>query len=130
MYKRQDLKKEPSFNRLNPSFSYEDINRNTFLYAGLKHEFTGQIINLNVDYEKDFIEMLVCESNTNQIYFCTYFFKDSDTYPIIGDNVTISGTLKGNYKIYHTESTELMSYSNNNYYTIYPRLLASKIKIK
>ena len=111
------------FDRSNPSYTYEDINRFPYFYSGLKHTFTGKIVKLITNYEKDRVEMLISENNMENIYYCTYYYSTKDTHPVVGDSVTVTGILKGNYKA-------SLTVSGNNTYILYPRLRASEITIK
>lgn len=125
-----DFDNQNDFDYLNPSYSYDEINRFPYYYSGLKHTFTGEIINMTADYETDCIRMMICESNTDNIYYCKYFYTTTNgESPVIGDTVTVTGTLKGNFKMCYSTASNTSKVTTNDVYILYPRLRISKISI-
>ncbi len=119
-----ELQNVPKMDRLSPSYTYEEICRYPYHYAGMTANLTGTIINQVVNYTSSCIELLIQEKNTKNLYYSNYYYSEGDGgFPTIGDTVKLSGTFKGNYKCISYDSAKNISYG------LCPRILIKKFKI-
>lgn len=99
-----------SFNIQNPSIDYSDIANNPYLYSNLSYTLTGTVQKAIANYAKCYVQMLISEENTANLFYVKYRYSDGSSLPATGDNVTVDGLLNGNYKkIIPSENAELIT---------------------
>lgn len=126
-----DLDEATDFDRSNPSFEYEDVIRNPYLYSNLKHTITGTVTRANINYKKSIVQMNLLEQGTENEYFIRYSFSEGDPLPSIGDTISFKGTYRGNDKrLQDNKSILSANESNTQVYIIYPRIHTSSITIQ
>ena len=86
-------------------------------YSGLSVSITGTIQLSKINYQKSTVTFKLVDED--KVYFAAYKFKNRKNIPVQGDTVTVSGTMKGNYK-------ELTA----GKYNIYPYVNTTKVKSK
>lgn len=101
-----------SFNIQNPSMDYSDIANNPYLYSNLSYTLTGTVQKAIANYAKCYVQMLISEEDTANLFYVKYRYSDGSSLPATGDNVTVDGLLNGNYKkIIPSENAELITVS-------------------
>ena len=99
-----------SFNIQNPSMDYSDIANNPYLYSNLSYTLTGTVQKAIANYAKCYVQMLISEEDTANLFYVKYRYSDGSSLPATGDNVTVDGLLNGNYKkIIPSENAELIT---------------------
>ena len=98
-----------SFNIQNPSMDYSDIANNPYLYSNLSYTLTGTVQKAIANYAKCYVQMLISEEDTANLFYVKYRYSDGSSLPATGDNVTVDGLFNGNYKkIIPSENAELI----------------------
>lgn len=99
-----------SFNIQNPSMDYSDIIDNPYLYSNLSYTLTGTVQKAIANYDKDYVQMFISESDTENLFYVKYRYSDGSSLPATGDIVTVDGVFNGNYKkIIPSEDAKLIS---------------------
>lgn len=105
-----DVDNNASFNIQNPSMDYSDIANNPYLYSDLSYTLTGTVQKAIANYAKGYVQMLISEEDTANLFYVKYRYSDGSSLPATGDNVTVDGLLNGNYKkIVPSENAELIT---------------------
>lgn len=105
-----DVANNASFNIQNPSMDYSDITNNPYLYSNLSYTLTGTVQKAIANYAKGYVQMLISEEDTANLFYVKYRYSDGSSLPATGDNVTVDGLLNGNYKkIIPSENAELIT---------------------
>lgn len=105
-----DVDGNSSFNIKNPSMDYTDIITNPYLYSNLSYTLTGTVQKAIANYAKGYVQMLISEEDTANLFYVKYRYSDGSSLPATGDNVTVDGLLNGNYKkIIPSENAELIT---------------------
>lgn len=125
-----ELLEEEPFDRVNANFSYEDINRFSLYYSGENHTVEGEVVNLNVNNVTQRIQLLVRENSSDGIFYCAGDYTNLEELPIVGDQISVSGMLYGNYKIFFQPDIVNGEEISKAEYVIYPRLNIKKIEKK
>ena len=98
------------FNIKNPSLDYSDIIDNPYLYSNLSYALTGTVQKTIANYDKGYVQMLISENNTENLFYVKYRYSDGSSLPATGDIVTVDGVFDGNYKkIIPSENAKLIS---------------------
>lgn len=98
-----------SFNIQNPSMDYSDIIENPYLYSNLSYTLAGTVQKAIANYDKGYVQMLISENDTENLFYVKYRYSDGSSLPATGDNVTVDGLFNGNYKkIIPSENAELI----------------------
>ena len=107
-----------SFNIKNPSMDYADIITNPYLYSNLSYTLSGTVIKSVTKYDKEYVQLLVSENGTNNLFYVKYRFSDDDStsLPATGDSITVDGLFNGNYKkvVPAENAIQIQNYSNNS----------------
>lgn len=104
-----------SFNIQNPNMDYSDIIDNPYLYSNLSYTLTGTVQKAIANYDKGYVQMLISESDTENLFYVKYRYSDGSSLPATGDIVTVEGTFNGNYKkIIPSEDANLIPPSSRN----------------
>lgn len=104
-----DVDNNASFNIQNPSMDYSNIANNPYLYSNLSYTLTGTVQKAIANYAKDYVQMLISEEDTANLFYVKYRYSDGSSLPATGDNVTVDGLFNGNYKkIIPSENAELI----------------------
>lgn len=91
---------------------YSDILYNPYLYSNLSYSLSGTVQKAIANYEKGYVQLIVSENNTENLFYVKYRYSDGSSLPATGDNVTIDGIFNGNYKkIVPSEDANLLSVS-------------------
>lgn len=99
-----------SFNIQNPSMDYSDIANNPYLYSNLSYTLTGTVQKAIANYAKGYVQMLILEEDTANLFYVKYRYSDGSSLPATGDNVTVAGSFNGNYKkIIPSENAKLIA---------------------
>lgn len=107
-----DVNGYSGFNIKNPSMEYSDILYNPYLYSNLSYSLSGTVQKAIANYEKGYVQLIVSENNTENLFYVKYRYSDGSSLPATGDNVTIDGIFNGNYKkIVPSEDANLLSVS-------------------
>ena len=89
---------------------YSDIANNPYLYSNLSYTLTGTVQKAIANYAKCYVQMLISEEDTANLFYVKYRYSDGSSLPATGDNVTVDGLLNGNYKkIIPSENAELIT---------------------
>lgn len=104
-----------SFNIQNPNMDYSDIIDNPYLYSNLSYTLTGTVQKAIANYDTGYVQMLISESDTENLFYVKYRYSDGSSLPATGDIVTVEGTFNGNYKkIIPSEDANLIPPSSRN----------------
>lgn len=104
-----DVDNNASFNIQNPRMDYSNIANNPYLYSNLSYTLTGTVQKAIANYAKDYVQMLISEEDTANLFYVKYRYSDGSSLPATGDNVTVDGLFNGNYKkIIPSENAELI----------------------
>lgn len=99
-----------SFNVQNPTMDYSDIIDNPYLYSNLSYTLTGTVQKAIANYDKGYVQMLISENDTENLFYVKYRYSDGSSLPATGDIVTVDGVFNGNYKkIIPSEDAKLIS---------------------
>ena len=106
-----------AFSKTAASYEYTEMCTYPYDYSGLSVSITGTIQLSKINYQKSTVTFKLVDED--KVYFAAYKFKNRKNIPVQGDTVTVSGTMKGNYK-------ELTA----GKYNIYPYVNTTKVKSK
>lgn len=120
---------EDATDRLNPSYEYEDVVRNPYLYTDLKYSITGEVTQAQINYENQTVSIRLLEQETQNEYVIRYTFSEEDPLPSIGDIVLADGSYAGNSKFLSETEASSASGETKTIYIIYPRLNSKSIKV-
>lgn len=105
-----DVDNSTSFNIQNPGMDYSDIANNPYLYSNLSYTLTGTVQKSIANYTKGYVQMLISEEGTGNLFYVKYRYSDGSSLPATGDNVTVNGLFNGNYKkIIPSENAKLIT---------------------
>lgn len=103
------------FNINTPSRDYTDIITNPYLYTNTKYSLTGTVQKCVTKYDKGYVQMLISEKDTDNIFYVKYRYEDGNSLPATGDTVTVEGLFNGNYKkIIPAEDAKVIQNSNSD----------------
>ena len=120
---------EDACNRLNPSYEYDDVMRNPYLYSDLKCDMTGKVVQAQINYDKQTVLIKLLVEKDQAEYFVNYSFTDDDPLPAIGDTISLNGSYAGNNKVLSENPADSSSSNTERFYTVYPRLNSNSITI-
>ena len=105
-----DVDNSTSFNIQNPGMDYSDIANNPYLYSNLSYTLTGTVQKSIANYTRGYVQMLISEEGTGNLFYVKYRYSDGSSLPATGDNVTVNGLFNGNYKkIIPSENAKLIT---------------------
>lgn len=105
-----DVDNNASFNIQNPSMDYSNIANNPYLYSNLSYTLTGTVQKSIANYTRGYVQMLISEEGTGNLFYVKYRYSDGSSLPATGDNVTVNGLFNGNYKkIIPSENAKLIT---------------------
>lgn len=81
-----------------PDYTYENLINNPYLYSGLTYDFTATVKQCVAQYDKNYLQLIVSENDTDNLFYLRYQYSDGAELPATGDTITIHGILNGNYK--------------------------------
>lgn len=79
--------------------TYDIISRYPYFYSTDSYSATGTVCSLSVNYETESVTMLVQETLSKKYLYTTYSYDNNAFFPIIGDQISFKGFVKGNKKL-------------------------------
>ncbi|EET60569.1 hypothetical protein BRYFOR_07387 [Marvinbryantia formatexigens DSM 14469] len=124
-----DVRGEAATDRLAPSYEYDDVARNPYLYSDLSCSITGEVTQAQINYENGTVSIRMEESGTQNKYVVRYTFSDGDSIPAIGDTIVVDGAYAGNSKALSEADRDTSSDETDSIYIIYPRINSKSVRI-
>ena len=84
---------------VNADLTYDTLSRYPYSYSTDFYNATGKVCSLSVNYETESVTMLVQETLSKKFLYTTYSYGDKDFFPLIGDQISFKGLVKGNKKL-------------------------------
>lgn len=121
------------FDPLNASFTYEDVAKNPYGYAGMSAKVSGKVNYMEVDRKKG-VAKIKLETGENQFYYVNFKYnKKTESLPSVNDNLTVNGKYYGLYKEEYTKNADDLETDDRNdikyTYEIYPYINAKEVII-
>ena len=119
------------FNPLNPSYTYEDVAKNPYGYAGMKAKVNGKVNYVELNNKKN-TATIKLEVGDKQFYYVNFKYnKKTKVLPAINDEITIEGKYYGIYKeeyIKNVDDIGLVDDDDIEYrYEVYPYINAKNV---
>ena len=119
------------FNPLNPSYTYEDVAKNPYGYAGMKAKVNGKVNYIELNNKKN-TATIKLEVGNKQFYYVNFKYnKKTKVLPAINDEITIEGKYYGIYKeeyIKNVDDIGLVDDDDIEYrYEVYPYINAKNV---
>lgn len=110
-----DVSGSSSFDTTAPSMDYSDIINNPYLYSNIKYTLTGTVKKCVSKYDKGYVQLIISENETNNLFYVKYRYSDGSELPATGDLVTVNGLFNGNYKkIIPDEDANILKNNSSN----------------
>lgn len=118
------------FDYLHPTYTYDDVIRNPYFYAGLTCNLSAVVTKSQIVSDSGQLRLSVKELKTSNEFFIQYNYKDSDILPATGDTIEVIGLHFGNYKNPIGDMTVSdPACADLNPYMIYPAIQADTITV-
>lgn len=82
-------------------YEYSSIARYTYLYTGFKVKETAEVVQMDIDFEKNLINMILRRKSKNngELYFTSYNMEEGTEFPTVGDVIHFDALIMGNHKL-------------------------------
>lgn len=121
------------FSLKDATYSYEEIAQNPYMYSWQNTKISGVVQEVLLISDSDTCVLKIRESSqdtvlNNNIYFVGVSLDDESTLPAPGDQLSVKGTLRGNYKLFKTDRPIIENKSSA--YEFYPYIKATDFTIE